>query len=76
MHHYHYFTIEQSANLARQIISKIDTHAEPGRLDSALSFLRSPEYGICERCSGDIPYSRLFEAPLARFCRRCEPSAP
>ena len=69
--HYHYFTIEQRAALTRQMIGIIGTGNEPGRLDSALTFLRSPEYGICEVCGGDIPYARLFEKPLLRRCRSC-----
>ena len=69
--HYHYFTIEQRAALTRQMIGLIGKESEPGRLDSALSFLRSPEYGICEGCGGDIPFARLIETPLLRRCRVC-----
>ena len=69
--HYHYFTIEQRATLARQIIGSLGRQSEPGRLDSALSFLRSPEYGVCEACEADIPFVQLMESPLQRLCRRC-----
>ena len=71
--HYHYFTIEQRANLTHQMIGLVGKDSEPGRLDTALSFLRSPEYGICESCGEDIPYAKLFDDPLARHCRRCVP---
>jgi len=69
--HYHYFTIEQRATLARQIIGAIGAQGESGRLDSALSFLRSPEYGICEACGTDIPYARLYDNPFLTRCRSC-----
>jgi len=40
-------------------------------MTSALARLHSPEFGVCERCGGDIPYVRLSADPLARLCRNC-----
>ena len=41
------------------------------QMNSALARLRSPEFGVCERCGGDIPYVRLTADPLARRCPAC-----
>ncbi|TAK81345.1 MAG: hypothetical protein EPO20_24910 [Betaproteobacteria bacterium] len=41
-------------------------------LDSALERLRSPDYGVCEVCEGDVPFVRLLDDPLACVCGRCQ----
>lgn len=69
---YHYFTLEQRDALARQIHANFHEGRQP-ELDSALTRLRSPDYGVCEECSGDIPFVRLLSDPLARRCRSCRP---
>lgn len=65
--HYHYFTLEQRDALSRQIRS-LPWKEGAG---AALDFLRSPEYGVCESCGDDIPFTRLLQDPLARRCARC-----
>ena len=65
--HYHYFTLEQRDALSRQIR---DLPGQDGA-GPALDFLRSPEYGICEACGDDIPFTRLLQDPLSRRCARC-----
>jgi RNA polymerase-binding transcription factor DksA len=67
---YHYFTIEQRGALSREMHRSLS--GEPDGLSAALSRLRSPEYGICVVCQGDIPFVRLMADPLARRCRQCD----
>lgn len=69
--HYRYFTLEQRERLSRVIHGMMSEHG-PNHLDSALERLRSPDYGVCEVCGGDVPFVRLLGDPLARRCRRCE----
>ena len=70
--HYHYFTIEQRNALEQLIRSRLESlggDKERAReLESALKRVHSPEFGVCEICSGDIPYSRLAEDPSLRRC--------
>jgi RNA polymerase-binding transcription factor DksA len=61
--HYHYFTLEQRDALSRQILE-----TKPAALDQ----LRSPEYGVCEVCGGDIAFVQLLANPLRKTCRHCE----
>jgi RNA polymerase-binding transcription factor DksA len=70
--HYHYFTIEQRESLERLIRSSMAGRPEmTAEMNSALARLHSPEFGVCERCGGDIPYVRLTADPLARRCKNC-----
>ena len=66
--HYHYFTIEQRESLENLIRSSMAGRPE---MTSALARLHSPEFGVCERCGGDIPYVRLTADPLASLCPNC-----
>jgi RNA polymerase-binding transcription factor DksA len=66
--HYHYFTLEQRANLEQAMRSEI---RNPSALSRALEHLHNPQYGVCRRCGGDIPYIRLTHRPLAQDCGRC-----
>ncbi|HEX2566752.1 MAG TPA: TraR/DksA C4-type zinc finger protein [Burkholderiales bacterium] len=66
--HYHYFTIEQREALERLIRSSMAGRPE---MTSALARLHSAEYGVCEACGGDIPYTKLTADPLQRRCARC-----
>lgn len=70
--HYHYFTIEQRETLSREIHRLMGEAPEGAGLAPALARLRSPDYGICERCQADIAFVRLLKDPLARRCRDCE----
>jgi RNA polymerase-binding transcription factor DksA len=72
--HYHYFTLEQRETLSREIHRKMGGEDRAGGLSSALERLRSPDYGVCEMCQGDVPFVRLLGDPLARRCPRCEPN--
>lgn len=67
--HYHYFTLEQRANLERLIRSQMS--GQPA-LAGTLARLRAPDYGICVRCGAEIAYVRLMEAPAAEYCRACQ----
>ncbi len=42
------------------------------RVRDTLARLRSPEYGICQDCEGDIPFARLREDPFTTFCVACQ----
>jgi RNA polymerase-binding transcription factor DksA len=67
--HYHYFTLEQREALERLI-------RDQGGGPELLRRLHSPEYGVCESCGTDIPYTSLMESPAARYCANCEPTQP
>lgn len=69
--HYHYFTLEQRDALAKRMHS-LNERERGIAVGEALARLRSPDYGICEACGGDVPFVRLLDNPLARRCRRCE----
>ena len=66
--HYHYFTLEQRANLESVIRSQM---SEQPALAGVLERLRTPDYGICARCGAEIPYVRLMECPAVEYCRAC-----
>ena len=66
--HYHYFTIEQRESLERLIRSSLAGRPE---MTSALARLRSPGFGVCERCGADIAYAKLTSDPLQRLCAGC-----
>jgi len=42
------------------------------RVRDALARLRSPDYGICADCEGDIPFSRLKDDPFLTLCLHCQ----
>ena len=65
--HYHYFTLEQRRSLEDAIRSRL---AEPGMPD-ALARLRTPQFGVCESCGGDIAYAKLAGNPRLTRCRSC-----
>jgi DnaK suppressor protein len=44
------------------------------KIDEALSRFATQTYGICERCSGDIPYKRLKARPVTTLCIECKTS--
>jgi RNA polymerase-binding transcription factor DksA len=64
--HYHYFTLEQRNALVDIIRGLPETQR-----NSALDRLRSPDYGVCEACGGDIPFVRLVANPLVKRCPGC-----
>lgn len=66
--HYHYFTLEQRANLESLIRSQM---IERPAMADALQRLHTPDYGVCVRCGGDIPYARLMQYPAAEHCSVC-----
>ena len=41
-------------------------------IEAALARLHEPDFGICSRCSADIPYTRLKANPVARLCLGCQ----
>jgi RNA polymerase-binding transcription factor len=43
-------------------------------IDSALGRLETGTFGVCERCSGAIPFARLRARLTARFCVPCQVS--
>lgn len=65
--HYHYFTLEQRRALEDAIRSRL---AEPGMKD-ALERLRTPQFGVCESCGGDIAYAKLAGNPGLTRCPAC-----
>lgn len=42
------------------------------KIDEALERMNAATYGICERCSGDIPYKRLKARPVTTLCIECK----
>jgi RNA polymerase-binding transcription factor DksA len=69
--HYHYFTLEQRNALSDLIHSRA---TEPG-MSAALERLRTPAFGVCEACGGDIPFIRLMGNPRLQRCPRCHTAA-
>lgn len=65
---YHYFTLEQRANLESLIRAQMSE--QPG-LAGTLERLRTSDYGICVRCGAEIPYVRLMQSPAIQYCRSC-----
>jgi RNA polymerase-binding transcription factor DksA len=65
--HYHYFTLEQRHALERAIRQRM---AEPG-MERVLESLRTPEFGVCEACGGDIPFVKLIGNPALKRCPDC-----
>ena len=41
------------------------------RIEQALTSLHARSYGICSRCSQEIPYARLKVQPDSRYCVPC-----
>jgi len=39
--------------------------------NAALARISAGTYGLCERCSAEIPVARLDAFPYARYCVRC-----
>jgi RNA polymerase-binding protein DksA len=44
-------------------------------VELALGRLHEPDYGICEDCGSDIPFSRLSVSPTATRCVACQTRA-
>jgi DnaK suppressor protein len=44
--------------------------AESG-MSAALERLHTPEFGVCERCGGDIAFARLAVEPTLTRCTKC-----
>ena len=65
--HYHYFTLEQRNALREVILSRLEDRER----DPALDRLRAPDYGVCDTCGTDIPFSVLLGNPLLRRCAGC-----
>jgi DnaK suppressor protein len=65
--HYRYFTLEQRSELERAMRARL---TEDG-MAAALERLHSPQFGVCERCGGDIPFARLAAAPTLMRCGKC-----
>jgi len=41
------------------------------RVEETLARLRSPDFGVCKECHGDIPYSLLKTNPFTNLCGQC-----
>jgi RNA polymerase-binding transcription factor DksA len=66
--HYHYFTLEQRANLEREIRERMATSPDCA---PTLERLHAPDYGVCSSCGADIPYAALMASPGAVLCAAC-----
>lgn len=42
------------------------------KIDEALDRMKAGIYGICERCTEDIPYKRLKARPVTTLCIECK----
>ena len=58
-----------SAALGEQERAELDAVAQ------ALSLARGGRYGLCQRCSADIPFDRLRACPWALQCVPCASAA-
>ena len=65
--HYHYFTLEQRHALERAIRQRM---TEPG-METVLEKPRTPDFGVCEACGGDIPFVKLIGNPALKRCPDC-----
>jgi len=43
-----------------------------GAVDAALARLHEPDFGLCEDCFAEIPFSRLSASPAATRCIACQ----
>lgn len=50
---------------ARQEVNRLRVIGE------TLARLRSPDYGLCADCGGDIPFVFLRDDPFTTLCRQC-----
>ena len=41
-------------------------------VEAALARLHEPEFGLCEDCGVEVPFSRLLANPAARRCVACQ----
>jgi len=41
-------------------------------INLALEKIKKGNYGICEKCGGEIEFERLEAIPEARFCKKCK----
>ena len=60
--------IEREKNVA--LVSQLE--ARIARVQAALRSIEKGKYGICERCSKDIPTERLEVRPDATLCVTCQ----
>ncbi len=42
------------------------------KIDEALERIAAKTYGVCERCSEEIPYQRLKARPVTTLCIQCK----
>jgi RNA polymerase-binding protein DksA len=66
---------EDSVADHEQTVNQADVARDVGELHeiaAALERIRSGDYGICDRCGGEIAAARLEAQPTARRCIRCQ----
>lgn len=54
-----------STATARSIFASIEG------IDSALAKIEAGSYGVCDRCGGEIPLTRLEALPASSLCVEC-----
>lgn len=64
-----YFTIEQRESL-RTIL--LESEQSERTKEEAIARLRSPYFGICTECEGDITFRFLKSNPFATVCEKCQ----
>jgi RNA polymerase-binding transcription factor DksA len=68
-----YFTIEQRESLKNELLAQNHSHEQlNGDLQEALARLRSPAFGICTGCGGEITFRLLKANPFTTVCRQCQ----
>jgi RNA polymerase-binding protein DksA len=60
--------IEREKNVA--LVSQLERKKED--VEAALRLIEKGKYGICERCSKEIPVERLEVRPDATLCVQCQ----
>lgn len=58
--------------VAPQPEPEADDNVQLRKVEETLVKLRSPEFGVCEDCGGDIAYVLLKEDPFTTHCRQCQ----
>lgn len=52
----------------KDLALKVHSEDELSQVQAALERIENGSYGVCAKCSGDIPYDRLRAIPYTNFC--------
>lgn len=66
--------LDSSENEISSQLAEVESRELAG-IEYALERIREGEYGLCERCSRNIPMARLSALPYATLCIECQREA-